>query len=262
MTFVITEARIAEELQHHPAATREEAWQKAESALRIRMALLAEARRLGLAASEDGSHDGALRETEEESLIRQILDCNLRVPDISDEACRTEYDRQPGRFRSPALFEAAHILIAADMASPEARSLARHQAEELAALVVRQPAQFPHLAREHSACPSGSDGGGLGQITPRDVTPEIATMLLVMEPGTICPIPVPTRHGYHILRLDRREIGRELPFEAVRDQIRDHLRRRSWLAAARRYAVTLINTDPDDLECAAICDAQDREFVS
>jgi len=262
MSSVISDAQIAEELQHHPAATREEAWQKAESALRVRMALLAEARRLGITAESDGDNDAAIRETDEESLIRQLLDRSVRVTDISDEACRAEYDRHAGRFRSPPLFEAAHILIAADKTSPEARSSAKRQAEELATLVVKQPAQFAHLAREHSACPSGSDGGGLGQVTPRDVTPEIATMLLAMEPGTICPVPVPTRHGYHVLRLDRRENGRELPFEAVREQIRDHLRRRSWLTAARRYATTLIDVVPADFGATATDDAKDKEIAS
>lgn len=221
--------------------------------------MLAEARRLGIVTAQDGSHDPAIRETEEESLIRQLLDRNVRVTDISDEACRAEYDRHTGRFHSPALFEAAHILIAANMTSPEARSSAKRQAEELATLVVKQPTQFAHLAREHSACPSGSDGGGLGQVTPRDVTPEIATMLLAMEPGTICPVPVPTRYGYHVLRLDRRENGRDLPFEAVREQIRDHLRRRSWLNAARRYATTLIDVVPADLGVTTTNDAKNGE---
>jgi len=238
MSAALSEAEIAAELQHHPAATRGDAWQRAELALRLRAALLAEARRLDLAADAE---DAPVRETEEESLIRQLLERAVRVADIPDEACRAEFERRAGTFRSPALFEAAHILIAADMTSPEARNAARQEAERLAAILADQPVQFARLAREHSACPTASDGGTLGQITARDVTPEIASMLLAMTPGTVCPVPVSTRHGYHLLRLDRREDGRELPFEAVREQIRDNLRRRAWLAEARRYAAPLID---------------------
>lgn len=240
MSAVLSEAEIAAELQHHPAATREAAWQRAELALRLRAALLAEARHIGLTA-ETG--DTAIRETEEESLIRQLLDREVRVADVQDEACRAEYERYTGKFRSPALFEAAHILIAADMTSPNAREAARHEAARLAAILAEYPAEFGRLAREHSRCPTAADGGALGQITARDVTPEIATMLSAMTPGTVCSVPVPTRHGYHLLRLDRREDGRDLPFDAVREQIRDRLRQRAWLVEARRYATTLIN-DP------------------
>lgn len=242
MSGALSEAAIAAELQHHPASSRDEAWRKAEFALRLREALLAEARRLGLDAETDAAGDNAaIRETEEEGLIRRLFDRVIRVADISDAECRADYERRHGAFRSPALFEAAHILIAADMASTESREPAKLEAERLAAILAERPAQFPHLAREHSGCPSGSDGGALGQVTVRDVTPEIASMLLAMEPGTICKVPVPTRHGYHLLRLDRREDGRDLPFDSVRERIRDHLRQRAWLNAARRYAATLID---------------------
>ncbi|GAN81104.1 peptidylprolyl isomerase [Acidocella aminolytica] len=245
MSVVLSEAAIAAELQHHPAPNRAEAWRRAELALRLRDNLLAEAKYLGIAPRPG---DGAVCELEDESLISQLLERHVQVPDISDAACRAEYDRVPGRFRSPALFEAAHILIAADMTAPLQRETAREEARRLATLLGERPGRFAALAREHSACPTGAEGGVLGQITARDVTPEIATMLQAMTPGTICPVPVPTRHGYHILRLDQREDGRELPYEAVRETIRERLRRRAWAKAARAYTATLINVQRSELD--------------
>ena len=238
MSAALSETDIAAEAQHHPAPNREEAWRRATLALRLRNALLDEARRLGIAPQHG---DGAVRELEDESLISQLLERHVHVPDISEAACRAEYDDSPGRFRSPALFEAAHILIAADMAVAPQREAAREEARRLAAMLRERPGQFAALAREHSACPTGAEGGVLGQVTARDLTPEIATMLQAMTPGTICPVPVPTRHGYHVLRLDQRDDGRDLPYEAVRETIRDRLRRRAWAKAAHAYAATLIN---------------------
>ena len=239
MSAALSEAAIAAELQHHPAASREEAWRRAERALRLRAALLAEADRAGLAPEPET--DAPVRETADESRIRRLLEREVRIADVSEADCRAEFARHRARFRTPPLFEAAHILIAADMSSEDARAPARAEAVRLATLLAARPDSFARLAREHSACPSGEEGGVLGQITARDVTPEIASMLAAMTPGTICPVPVPTRHGYHLLRLDRRDAGRDLPFEAVRDRIRDHLRQRAWLAAAHAYTTTLID---------------------
>ena len=65
--------------------------------------------------------------------------------------------------------------------------------------------------------------------------PEFETFLFNLEPGQICPVPVKTRFGYHVLRLDRRIEGRQLPFEAVRDRIADYLREHVWRRAVSQY---------------------------
>ncbi|WP_295814917.1 tRNA (adenosine(37)-N6)-dimethylallyltransferase MiaA, partial [uncultured Nitratireductor sp.] len=48
--------------------------------------------------------------------------------------------------------------------------------------------------------------------------------LLALEPGALCAAPVETRYGFHIIRLERRHEGRELPYEAVAERIADYLR--------------------------------------
>ena len=83
---------------------------------------------------------------------------------------------------------------------------------------------------ELSACPSAAQGGHLGQISRGQTVPEFETFLYNLEVGQICPVPVKTRFGYHVLRLDRRIEGRQLPFEAVSDRI---VTARSSAASAR-----------------------------
>ncbi len=51
--------------------------------------------------------------------------------------------------------------------------------------------------------------------------------------------PVETRYGFHIVRLDRRIDGRELPFELVRDRIADYLSERSRRVAIAQYVARL-----------------------
>ena len=51
--------------------------------------------------------------------------------------------------------------------------------------------------------------------------------------------PIRSRFGWHILRLDRRIEGRDLPFEVSAERIRMHLESRAWGVAASRYVVAL-----------------------
>ena len=70
--------------------------------------------------------------------------------------------------------------------------------------------------------------------------PELETFLFNLEPGQICPVPVKTRFGYHVLRLDRRIEGRQLPFEVVGDKIAGYLREHVWRRAVSQYLQLLV----------------------
>jgi peptidyl-prolyl cis-trans isomerase C len=55
----------------------------------------------------------------------------------------------------------------------------------------------------------------------------------------LAPAPVKTRHGWHVVRLDRRAPARVLPFNAVLERIRASLHARSAIAASARYVEKL-----------------------
>jgi peptidyl-prolyl cis-trans isomerase C len=71
------------------------------------------------------------------------------------------------------------------------------------------------------------------------VVSEIEQALVALKPGQVLNQPVRSRFGWHVLKLDRRIEGRELPFEYVEDKIRLHLESRAWTAAATRYVSDL-----------------------
>ena len=56
-----------------------------------------------------------------------------------------------------------------------------------------------------------------------------------LEPGQLCPVPIRSRYGYHVLRLERRVDSAQLPFEAVQAKIAAYLEERVWRQAARQY---------------------------
>ena len=63
---------------------------------------------------------------------------------------------------------------------------------------------------------------------------------LELEEEQLCPVPVRSRYGFHVLRVERRVKGRTLPFETVHKKIADYLEDRVWRQAIRQYIELLI----------------------
>jgi peptidyl-prolyl cis-trans isomerase C len=229
---------IAHEIQHHPAPDAEAAWRSAASALVIRELLLREARRRGVEAEIETDEAGR-SETEEDAMIRGLLE-EAVVPDAAGEAeCRRFYEARRERFRTPDLFEAAHVLIEPQGVNAAAWDLAEAQARAVIAEVGDDPAAFAEAARGLSACASASQDGSLGQVSRGELLPVVQAALDAMPEGTVRPEPVRSPHGWHVIRLHRRIPGRTLPFEAVASRIADTLGARSWSLAATGLVATL-----------------------
>lgn len=227
---VVSEEEIAREMQHHPAPTFEEARREAALALVVRELLLQEARRLAFASGDSGPERPGF-----ESAIERLLQQEVSVPEADLDTCLRYYEQNKERFHSPDIFEASHILFPAAPDDEEARTLARERAWALLRQLEAKPESFAELAREHSACSSASDGGHLGQITNGQTAPEFEAALSRLAPGEYSRAPVATRYGYHIIKLHRREEGRQLPFSLVSEKIAEYLRSRAWNQAVHQY---------------------------
>jgi peptidyl-prolyl cis-trans isomerase C len=230
----VAETTIAQESQHHKAATGPAARAAAARALVIRELLLQRARALSLAPSPASDEAGRV-ETDEESLVRLVLEQEAKPAEPSDEECRRVYAASRERFRTPDLYEASHILIAPEGTDQAASRAAQAAASSLIAALRDGDGDFAHLARAFSACPTAGQGGSLGQLQQGDLAPEIETTLLALDEGEIGASPARSRHGWHVVRLDRRIPSAVLPFDAVLPTIREALRARAWAAAAARY---------------------------
>ncbi len=238
--IVVPRDAIARETQHHPADKPIVAWQAAARALVIRELLLQEARRLGVETEPQADPQGR-RETDEEALIRCLIEREVTTPEPDETACRRYYEHNRARFRSPALYEAAHILFAASEEDTGTFAAARVQAVAVITQLREHPGQFGELARLHSACPSAAQGGNLGQIGPGQTTAGFECALFALAPGAITEEPVATRYGLHIIRLDRKIEGRDLPFELVADRIADYLRESVRRRAGAQYIARLMS---------------------
>lgn len=235
----IPEAEIAAEAQHHPAPDGASARAAAVRALAVRRLLLDEAERQEIGIG--GAIDAEGRQlTDEDARIEALLEREVRVPRADEETCRRFYERHRERFASPQLVEAEHILIAADPADDFAMGLATGDARSLIRQLQADPGRFAELAKRHSACPSREQGGNLGQVQPGQMVKPFEDALFALPENSLCPEPVRTRFGVHVIRSGRRAASRQLHFEAVRETIADYLEEASYRQAVAQFIEVLV----------------------
>ena len=228
---------IARELQHHPAADPVEAWTAAARALVVRELLLRQALRLGLVVEPEV--DGEFHETAEEALVRGLLEQELAPSEPAETECRRYFEGQSARFRTPELFEAAHILIEPETDDEAGWAAAEALIRRLGDEIGQSRTAFVAAARANSSCPSAQQDGSLGQVRRGELAPPVQAALEDTPPGSNRIEPVRSRFGWHLIRLERRIEGRDLPYEVVADKIRDTLEARAWAVAAGQYVAEL-----------------------
>lgn len=202
------------------------AQRRAAVALTVRELLKQRAQQLDMEVPED---DEAL-----DPVIDQLIEAEVHVPEADETTCRRWYDQNPESFRTPDLAEVRHILIAGHPEDLKEREQARSTAEGLIAELQKDPGAFPRLAREHSRCPSADNGGLLGQVSNGETVPEFEDAVLRLPVG-LAGQPVKTRYGFHVVEVLQRVPGDQLPFESVRERIREYLEARSRQRALSQY---------------------------
>ncbi|MBK1850485.1 MULTISPECIES: peptidylprolyl isomerase [unclassified Marinobacter] len=224
---LITEEDIAREMQHHPAEEVAEAWHEAAKSLVIRELLLQQAKALKLP-----------EELDEEAAIARVLEQELDVPEPSDEDCERFHASNPDRFRSPTLMAVSHILLAAAPDDVEERMRQEEVGQQLLSSLLEGRAQFVPLAKQYSACESRHQGGSLGQISKGQTVEEFERPVLTLKEG-LNPELIESRYGWHIVRVDQRIDGEQLPYEHVKPKIRQYLSESVTRRACRQYLQVL-----------------------
>ena len=62
---------------------------------------------------------------------------------------------------------------------------------------------FAEIAKAHSKCPSGRQGGGLGEFSPGQMVKEFDDVVFSGEVGKVLG-PVKTQFGYHLIEITKR----------------------------------------------------------
>ena len=136
------------------------------------------------------------------------------------------------------MLEVRHILLAA---APD-DELDRVNAKMMAEQIIKQLGEgddFARLAQQHSACPSAATAGSLGQISRGQTVAEFERQVFTANEGLL-PNPVETRYGFHVVAVDRKIEGKQLPYDAVKDKIAAYLNEKVERKAVAQYIHTLI----------------------
>jgi len=64
-------------------------------------------------------------------------------------------------------------------------------------------AEFAVVAKQHSQCPSGQQGGDLGEFGPGQMVSEFDSVVFSAEIGNVVG-PVQTQFGYHLIEVTSR----------------------------------------------------------
>ena len=86
---------------------------------------------------------------------------------------------------------ARHILVAEEQACEDLKTQ------------IEGGADFAALAAEHSQCPSGKQGGDLGEFSPGQMVPEFDQVVFSADVGQVQG-PVKTQFGYHLVEVTSR----------------------------------------------------------
>lgn len=68
---------------------------------------------------------------------------------------------------------------------------------------IEDGAEFADVAKDHSKCPSGAQGGGLGEFSPGQMVKEFDDVVFSAEIGKVHG-PVKTDFGYHLIEITSR----------------------------------------------------------
>ena len=91
------------------------------------------------------------------------------------------------------------------MATASARHILVSSKEECEGLKtqIEGGADFGEIAKQHSSCPSGKEGGALGEFGPGQMVKEFDEVVFSQEVGKVHG-PVQTQFGYHLIEITSR----------------------------------------------------------
>jgi peptidyl-prolyl cis-trans isomerase D len=160
-----------------------------------------------------------------------VLKAGISVP---EDDLRKYYAENAARYTVAEERRASHILInAAKDAPAEQRSQAKAKAEALLAELRKNPASFAEVAKKNSNDTASAErGGDLDFFARGAMVKPFEQAAFAMKPGEISNV-VETDFGYHIIRLDAVRGGDKKPFEAVRSDIEDEVKKQ---LAQKKYA--------------------------
>ncbi len=147
---------------------------------------------------------------EKQMLQQYALGKIFSQAEVSDSEVEADYEKHKDEVKPLYFFNADHILVENEEEAKEIKS------------ALDQGADFAKLAQEKSTCPSGQNGGGLGNFGSGQMVEPFEKACMEMEIGQISD-PVQSEFGWHVIRLNSRNRQRGTALNEMREEIRHRL---------------------------------------
>jgi peptidyl-prolyl cis-trans isomerase D len=169
------------------------------------------------------AHKEEYRVGEQRKVRMLLLDRDQAITRTTVTATEVQqyYNSNIAQYQTPEQVRASHILLTTNGKDEAA---VRKQAEELLAQA-KAGADFAELARKFSEDEGSKvNGGDLDYFSRGRMVPPFEAAAFAMEPGQISDI-VTSQFGLHIIKVADKKPAVTRPFEEVRPQIEDQLKR-------------------------------------
>lgn len=126
---------------------------------------------------------------------------------VTDDEIKEYYEANKSKYSKGASVHAKHILVDNE-----------EKCTELLNAITSGEKVFEDVAKESSTCPSGANGGDLGEFGRGQMVKEFEDAAFAAEVGHVVG-PVKTQFGYHLIRVEKKNEAEVQPFEAVKATI-------------------------------------------
>jgi len=145
---------------------------------------------------------------------------------VSDAQLHQAYSSSMDSFRLPERVKVRHILLSTVNKSDAEKKQILTKANDLLKQI-KAGGDFAELAKKNSEDPgSAPNGGELGWVVRGQTVPEFETAAFSLKPKEFSNI-ITTQYGYHILQVEDKEAARVKPFEEVKADLADSVKKQS-----------------------------------
>ncbi len=160
-----------------------------------------------------------LTKVKEEMLSNYAVQKAVERVRVTDEEAKKYFEENPEQFTPEMTFNASHILVDSE-----------EKAAELAEKIAAGEISFEDAASEYSSCPSGKNGGSLGEFGHGQMVPEFEAACEALEEGELSA-PVQTQFGWHLIKLVSKGMGKEVEYKDIAENLKAALMEQKQQAA-------------------------------
>ena len=146
-----------------------------------------------------------------------------KVEGATEADAKEYYTANLERFKKPETVAASHILIKFEGTETDAeKAEMKAKLEQIRADIVAGNTTFEGAAKEHSGCPSGTQGGSLGTFGKGQMVPQFEVAAFSQEINEVGDV-IETDFGYHIIKVSEHQEEGVVSFEEAKEQLMDGL---------------------------------------